>query len=77
MASSTIADTFRRHAVDCERMAKTSSSSASRTEWRQLAERARRCAALYDDARSHERTKERRRRRGKAWSPILARDSTM
>lgn len=51
MTRPTIAETFQRHAMDCERMAKASTNAASRLEWKQLAERARRCAALYEAAR--------------------------
>jgi hypothetical protein len=51
MTRPSIAETFQRHAMDCERMAKASTNAASRLEWKQLAERARRCAALYEAAR--------------------------
>jgi hypothetical protein len=76
MASASLSEIFLRHATDCERMARASPNAASRAEWKQLAERARCCAALYGDARVPAKPKERRKRRGKPWSPIIAR-STM
>jgi len=77
MANANLADIFLRHATDCDRMARASSNAASRAEWKQLAERARCCAALYDGGRQPAKPKERRKRRGKPWSPIVARSSSV
>src|SRR5262245_31534947 len=51
MTRPTIAETLQRHAMDCERMAKASTSAASWREWKPRAERARSCTALYEAAR--------------------------
>jgi hypothetical protein len=39
-----LTEEFHKHAVDCEQMAKLTRDAASKTAWRELAERFRQCA---------------------------------
>jgi hypothetical protein len=60
---------FRRHAAECNRMARSAADRASKQVWKNLAERWLTCASLAErDETMTPRPKERRRRRVRHFS---------